>query len=335
MKRIRPNIAVLGLGHTGCIYASSLANLGYKVTAFDLDQKLLDDLQKGISPISEPEFSLIIKKNLGKNIIFNKNIDQVLKDRDYIFISQDLVVDEKNNIDLTNFNKLINILMKHLPESTTLVISSQIPVGTSKKIAQGLQDKHIKLIYFAENLRLGDGFNTFLNPDRIVLGSDSKQTIQQFIQDFAFFKCPILKMSLESAEMSKHALNSFLALNISFASEMADLCEAFGANYLDVVSALKTDHRVSKFAPINPGLGFGGGSLGRDVLTLINLSKKSKYQPKILKSILDVNQQRINHIVSRIERIIPKLKQKRIGILGLTFKPTSNIINRSMSVMLA
>lgn len=331
-------VGVLGLWHLGCVYSASFAKQGYKVTGFDFDKKIVNNLKKNIAPIYEPNLGEIIKKHNHKNLHFTNFEKEAIENMDYIFITFDVPVNEHDIIQMKIIKKTFAKLSKYLSEETIIVISSQIPVGTSRILINLLKKRNFqnpRVIYFPENLRLGQAFNSFLKPDRIILGADNIETINNFKKDFAFFKYPVIGMGLESAEMVKHALNTYLATCISFSSEISDLAEKVGANMMDVVKALKTDKRVSPFAPINPGLGFAGGTLGRDIQTLKRIAKDKKYKTKLLNAIYSVNQDRVPMLLGKIITIYPSLKGMNVGILGLTYKPNTDTLRRSQALELA
>lgn len=333
-KSDKLSIAVLGLWHLGLVYSASLAKFGYRVFGFDLDKKNIERLNLAKLPIYEPGLSELVKKYLNKNLFFSNDPRQVVSDKDYIFITLDTSIDNLDEIDLTPIHKLFNLVIKYSSKRSTIVISSQVPIGTTRSFIKKLKPE-TRVIYFPENLRLGTAIEDFLKPTRIVLGSDNEDILEQFLKDFSIFKCKVLKMSVESAEMLKHALNSYLALNITFSSELCDLCEMLDANASDVVLGLKSDPRVSPQAPLNPGLGFSGGTLGRDVKTLIKVSAKFNYPAKLLNAIYEVNRHRLNYLLTKIKKIYPKLNGKKIGILGLTYKPNTDTLRRSQSIDLA
>ncbi len=333
----RINIGVLGLWHLGCIYAASFAKKGFNVRGFDQNQKIINKLKKGIPPIFEPGLEQELKKTLNKKLSFS-SFQETIRNADYIFITYDIPVNDHDVVNLKIINQTFKMLAKFVDERSTIVISSQIPVGTTRKLIKLLAKTGIqnpKVIYFPENLRLGKGFETFLNPDRIILGSDNVEAFKNFKKDFSFIKSPVITMGVESAEMVKHALNSYLATCISLSSEISDLSEKTGANMVDVVKALKTDKRVSKFAPLDPGLGFAGGTLGRDIQSLRRIAKTKKYKSKLLDAVYIVNSDRLSLLLDKIRSFYPTLKDKTIGILGLTYKENTNTLRRSMSLQLA
>jgi UDPglucose 6-dehydrogenase len=224
-----------------------------------------------------------------------------------------------------------------MSQETTVVISSQIPVGTSRLLIKRLEKKGVKnpkVIYFPENLRLGNAYDSFLHPERIILGSDNQDALLLFQKDFSF-SCPVITMGLESSEMVKHALNCYLATCVSLSSELGDISEKVGANMNDVIKALKSDKRVSPHAPLNPGLGFAGATLGRDVQTLKGVGSSFGYKAELLSSVYKVNQNRLPFLLKKIQAQYPSFKNKKIGLLGLTYKPGTDTLRRSMSLGLA
>lgn len=332
----KPSIGVLGLWHLGCVYSTSLAELGYKVTGYDLNDKTVNLLKIGTPPIFEPEMTEKLNGSLNKNLFFTSRPAQAIKGKKYIFITLDVPVDDHDRMDLKPLDKLFSMVCRYASHHTTVIISSQVPLGTCRKLLNRLSRRiRANVIYFPENIRLGSAYQTFLNPDRIVLGIENETLLKQFSNDFPNFICPILPMSLESAEMVKHALNSYLAVCISYASEIGDLCELLGANYDDVSNALKTDSRISSHAPLNPGTGFAGGTIGRDVQALKALSKTYHHLPRLIDTAYKINKNRLKKVLNKIQSVYPNLRGKRVGILGLTYKPGTNTLRRSKSLELS
>jgi len=320
-------VGVFGLWHLGCVYATGLAKVGYEVEASDFSSKVMSDLNKGILPVFEPGMEEEIKSPKLKFV----DKQEVFVDKKYIFITHDLPVNSKDKVSMKLIDRTVDLMVKSADKTTVFVVSSQVMLGTCRKIAEC----GYKVLYFPENVRLGKAYETFLRPDRIVLGGNDPVLLDEFEKDFSIFCCPFIKMSWESAEMVKHALNSYLASCVSFSSEVADLCEILGANMIDVVAALKTDKRVSAFAPINPGMGFAGATLGRDVKSLVRLGKKHGYKTKLMNSVYEVNCDRIDWLINKIKNRIIKFEGCKIGILGLTYKPGTSTLRRSMSLELA
>lgn len=335
-KSDKKSIGILGLWHLGCVYATSLASKGFNVTGFDTDEKNIDNLSLGFSPIFEPGLEDLLKKHLNKNLIFTKHPKGAISKKDYVFVALDVPVNDKDETDLRPLNKLISYLLKYISPNTVVVISSQVPVGTCQRIQEKFNflNKQVATVYFPENLRLGNAFKSFLEPERIILGGETN-VLEKFLKDFNFNKIPNFKMSLESAEMSKHALNAYLASCISFSSELGDICELTRANMDDVIKALKSERRVSPFAPLSPGIGFAGGTLGRDIKTLILVSKKLGYKSLFMSSVYRVNKTRIEYLIKKIERVLGSISGRKVGLLGLTYKPGTDTLRRSISLELS
>ncbi len=328
-------VGVVGLWHLGSVYSAGLIGMGYSVVAFDANKKVINNFKKGIPPIFEPGLTDALEK-YSDRISFS-SAPSSLKNKDYIFITHDLEVDEHDVADVSVISSLFALVAKQVNELTTIVISSQIPVSTSRGLVSLLLKrgfKNPKVIYFPENLRLGTAFDSFLKPDRIILGSDNIEAIEQFKKDF-IFPCPYIAMGLESAEMVKHALNAYLATCISLSCELSDIAEKTGADMFDVVKALHSDKRVSPYAPLLPGLGFAGGTLGRDIQSLSRIAKKYSYTPRLIQSVYSVNLERVPGLVKKIQQELLVIKRKKIGILGLTYKPNTSTLRRSMSLDLA
>lgn len=331
----KSNIGVIGLWHLGCVYAASLARMGHTVTGIDFDEKLVSDLQNATPPLFEPELEETLKK-YKKTLTFTANWEEFFKKKDYIFITFDLPVDDNDRVSLELVTKLQPLLVKYLAAETKMVISSQVPLGTCRKIVNLLNksEKQNRVMYFPENLRLGTAFDAFLNADRIILGTDNLDAPAAFKSELGF-TCPVIGMKLESAEMVKHALNTYLATCISFSSELSDLSELLGADMNEVVAGLKSDVRVSPKAPLLPGLGFAGGTLGRDIQSLKKLGATKKYKTKLMNAVYEINSDRLPSLLKKIKRVVPRLKGKTVGILGLTYKPETSTLRRSMSLGLA
>lgn len=334
MKR-NLKVGVIGLWHLGSVYAASLARMGIDVVCFDYDKKVLADFKKNIPPIFEPGLKEALKK-YKKKLYFTAEIKKTFSNTDYIFVTFDLPVDEKDEVDLGLIRKTFPLIVKYIQPQTTVIVSSQVPLGTCRLLVESLKKKrkHNRVVYFPENLRLGDAFSSFLSPDRIILGCDDQNIGRKFKADFKF-KCPVIAMKLESAEMVKHALNTYLATCISYSSELSDLCERLGANMQEVVQALKSDSRVSPKAPLNPGLGFAGGTLGRDLRSVQKLGQSINYKTKLVNAIYEVNKDRLPYLINKVKNNLRTLKGKKICILGLTYKPNTDTLRRSMSLELS
>ena len=332
-------IAVFGLWHLGSVTAAGLAELGYKVVGTGFNKKAVNSLSSGRPPIFEPGLEELIKKHIkSKRLSFTFDKKASLGEADFIFVAFDTRVDEKDQVDLTDIKLAAAEISKYIKNGAIVLVSSQVPVGTcsqlKEKISRNSKAK-FDVCYIPENLRLGEALNSFLRPDRIVIGANSAATLERVKKLFQPLKCEKIAMSVESAEMTKHALNAYLATCISFIGEISDVCELSGASAMDVVRALKTDRRVSPYAPINPGLGFSGGTLARDVQVLRNYGDAKNYETKILDAVIQVNNERMHLVSRKLEKLFGSLKSLKVGILGLTYKPGTDTLRRSLSLKVA
>jgi UDPglucose 6-dehydrogenase len=330
-------ITVFGLWHLGCVTAGCLAELGYKVVGTDFDEKVVKELSRGRPPIFEPGLEELLKKHIKKkNLTFCFDKKAALENADFIFITFDTRVDERDRVDLSDIYNATAVIARYIKDNSIVIVSSQVPVGTSSKIMETIAKKvKFDVCYIPENLRLGEALNSFLKPDRIIIGANNGTTLKRAKKLFEPLKCEIVAMSVESAEMTKHALNAYMATCISFINEISDICELSGASALDVVRALKTDRRVSPHAPISPGLGFSGGTLARDVQVLRTYGDMKNYDTKFLDAVIEVNGKRKHLVFSKLKKIFGNVKTLQVGILGLTYKPGTDTLRRSLSLEIA
>ncbi|NMC08688.1 MAG: UDP-glucose/GDP-mannose dehydrogenase family protein, partial [Candidatus Lokiarchaeota archaeon] len=325
----------IGLWHLGCVASACLARLGYPVTCFDFDVKRVAELKEGKFPIHEPGLPELFQEGVSSGRIrFSTDPKKEIPSSSIVYITHDTPVDDQDRVDLGVINKSIDLVLPLLNEASILLISSQVPIGTSSEIARRLKgmNKTSAVCYFPENLRLGEAITCFLHPDRMVFGLSTCQVKNDIERLFSKIPARKLFMDLESAEMAKHALNSYLATNISFSSEIADLCEVTGANANDVMEALKLDKRVGEHAPIKPGLGFGGGTLARDLNILRDVGARACMKTELLDAVLSVNIRRMDYIFKKLETVLGSLDGRQIAFLGLTYKARTSTLRRSLAL---
>jgi UDPglucose 6-dehydrogenase len=223
-----------------------------------------------------------------------------------------------------------------LENNAIILISSQVPVGTCEQIKSLIQKKNpvinIDIAYSPENLRLGQAINCFKKPERIVVGADNDVTLKAVSDLFSVVEAPVLTMNLRSAEMTKHALNAFLATSISFGNEIANLCDEVGADAVKVANALRSEGRIGNKIPLLPGLGFAGGTLARDLKILNKIGKEKGVETLLIDSVYTVNQRQNGVVVRKLVRIYGSINGLTIGILGLTYKPGTSTLRRSSAL---
>lgn len=336
----KTKVAVIGLWHLGCVAAAGLAEAGCIVTGVDFDKKVIHDLNVDQPPLFEPGLAELIKKNksAGK-LSFTGDFKRVLGKKKFIIIAFDTPVNKQDRPDTSILYRTCEEIAKHASNGCLIIIMSQVPVGTCRDMKKFILKRRpamkCEIVYNPENLMLGQAIKTFLKPDREIVGLENeaiRKTVEKF---YKIFDAPKIYMDLESAEMVKHATNSFLAMSISFINEMADICELTGADVRKVAEGLKADGRIGTRAFLSPGIGYAGGTLGRDLAVLSDLGKSSKLKVRLINAVQEVNRNRQPKLIEKIKSILGTLKNKKITILGLTYKPGTSTLRRSMSLEIA
>ena len=330
-------IGVVGLWHLGCVLCTTWSKLGNQVIGFDYDSALISNLQQAIPPLFEPDLAESIRKSLDdKSLAFSDQI-QSLSECDFIFLSYDTPVLDDDSSDTSILEKAVKDIAVVMKQGAVIIVSSQSPVGFCSSLQKYLKEINgtFDLAYSPENLRLGEAIQCYLNPGRIILGTADKNTETKCKALFSQIPAEILSMNLESAEMVKHGINSFLSMSIVFANHISDICETTGACIDDVVKGMKTDPRIGPQAYLSPGIGFSGGTLGRDLKVLSRKNSEVKGRAVFFGLVHQLNQERKYSIVNRLERILGTLENKSIGLLGMTYKPGTSTLRRSLSLEIA
>ena len=333
-------IAVLGLWHLGCVVSTALAHIGHTVVATDFDSDLVKGLQKETLPIFEPGLAELMSEQLrAGRLSFVVPSPATLKDVDFAFITLDTPVDENDESDLSPIEAAADFVADHVSEELDIVLMSQVPVGTCRRLSERMHlhasCQTFSLVYQPENLRLGEALSTFLEPDLIVIGAEEEIAATRLLGLYDTLQGTRATMSWESAEMVKHALNAFLATSISFVNELAALSEVSGADIRAVVRTLRMDRRIGADAFLNPGPGFSGGTLQRDLQSLRGLGRRLERPTRQLDATFEVNARRLPEIVDNVRRLCGPPRGLKIGVLGLTYKLGTNTLRRSSAVALS
>ena len=332
-------VCVEGLWHLGSVTASCLSKVGFKTIGFDSNCDTIDNLKVGIPPILEPGLEDLIYSGIkSKNLFFSANKEDALKDTDVLWVCYDTPVDINDNADSGFVIDNIKQSLSLLKSNALVLISSQLPVGSVRSIEEyaknNYPNKKISFACLPENLRLGNAIEIFLRPDRLIVGyrdESDKKIIEEFLKPFNFV---IEWMSTESAEMTKHAINAFLATSIVFANEISGICEVMGADAKEVERGLKTEKRIGPGAYLSPGGPYAGGTLARDINFIIKLSKQYKLNSYIANSVSESNDHHKLWINRKLKKIFKSLDSVQITIWGLTYKPGTDTLRRSQSVEL-
>jgi len=325
-------IVVQGLWHLGCVTAACCAKY-FPVIGLDFDTATVAKLSQGQAPLFEPGLNELIAAGLAsKKLSFTTDAKAACTNADVLWLCYDTPVNQDDESDVTFVLDNLCRALPHLPRGALVLISSQLPVGTCAKL-----EKEFPQVHFAcspENLRLGKAIDSFEKAERVVVGirDDAKKADLEKL--FTPFTPQILFMHTESAEMVKHALNSFLALSITFINEVARLCEHTGADAKEVAAGLKSEARIGPKAYLGPGGPFAGGTLARDVVTLTKIADAKGEKISVIPAIKQSNDLHRGWAFRRLQARLDDLRGKRISILGLTYTTNTDTLRRSAAVEL-
>ncbi len=334
------NICVFGLWHLGSVTSACLASLGHQVIGLDFDKEVVKGLQNAKAPLLEPGLNELVSEQMqAGRLSFSHDARKALKNVQVLWFAFDTPVNENDVADITFLKNNFTKIMPYLNDGIGVVISSQASAGFISKIEKEFVKRYPhKKCYFAsspENLKLGKALDAFLNPDRIVIGVKNQESKAFFSPLFSSITDQLEWMKVESAEITKHAVNSFLAISVCFANEVASICEQVGADAKEVERGLKTESRIGPKAYLSPGVVFSGGTLARDINFLVKLSDQYKLPSFLIKAVNDSNSFHKNWIEKKCRGFLGNFKRKTIAILGLTYKPGTDTLRRSFAVELA
>lgn len=331
---IPQSIGVVGLWHLGSVLTAVWSQLGKKVVGFDTDPLRVQSLQQGKPPLYEPQLEHVIRSGLDRGSLSYTSDPDALKSLDVIILAEDTPVLENDQSDLGRMEELFGLILPRMKPQSLLVVSSQMPVGSCGKWRERLQkrDPSLEIVYSPENLRLGEAIGLYKRPLHIVLGGETIEAIQRAFVLFQHMQSKLLVMSLCEAEMVKHGINAFLSMEVTYANQIADLCFAVGADYQKVATALRADPRIGDKAYLTTGLGFSGGTLGRDLRVLEEMNARYDGIAPMFGQILAYNHSRPSIVVNNLAKLLKGLKGRTIGALGVTYKPGTSVIRRSLQL---
>ncbi|SDX08234.1 UDPglucose 6-dehydrogenase [Lutibacter oricola] len=329
-------ITIVGSGYVGLVTGACFSEVGINVVCVDIDSKKIENLNKGIIPIYEPGLEDMITRNMNKGrLSFTTSIETAVKESEVVFISVGTPPDEDGSADLKYVLAVARDCGKHMTDYTLIVTKSTVPVGTSLKVKEAVQDelnkRNVSIEFDVasnpEFLKEGAAINDFLKPDRIVVGLNSERAeslMSSLYKPFTLNGHPVIFMDIVSAEMTKYAANAMLATKISFINDIANLCEIVGADVNKVRKGIGSDTRIGhKF--IYPGIGYGGSCFPKDVQALIRTADENNYNLQVLQAVESVNKYQKLVLFNKINSYYNgDLKGKTIGVWGLSFKPQTD-----------
>jgi UDPglucose 6-dehydrogenase len=326
------NITVVGLWHLGCVTAACCAR-HFKVVGLDFDPENVARLNQGHAPLLEPGLDERIAEGLKTGSLrFTSNPGNACAQADILWLTYDTPVDDQDVSDVAYVLNQLRRCFIHLPSGALVLISSQLPVGTCAAL-----EKEFPQFHFAsspENLRLGRALDAFEKAERVIVGIRNETPKPLLDHLFKPFTPQVIWMKTESAEMVKHALNSFLALSITFINEIARVCEQTGADAKEVSVGLKSDIRIGPKAYLGPGGPFAGGTLARDVVTLTRLGRENGEELCLIPAIKQSNDRHRSWAFRKLQMLLGDLQGRRIAIAGLTYTPNTDTLRRSAAVEL-
>ncbi len=331
------NIGVIGTGYVGLVTAACLADLGNKVICVDNDYKKIENLKKNIIPIYEPGLAELLKKNrLAKRISFGHSIKEATTKSEIIFICVGTPANADGGADLSAVEKVAFEIAQAIKGYKVIVGKSTVPALTGERIKQAIEIKtqgrvNFDVVSNPEFLREGQAIHDTMHPDRIVIGVESKHAEDIMCRLYKPLKSQIVVTNIQTAEIIKHACNSFLSTKISFINAIAHICEKLGADVEMVAQAMGLDKRIAKDF-LNAGIGFGGYCFPKDLDAFIHLAEKHGYNFELLKSVRKINEEQKRFFIKKIEETLWNIKNKNIGVLGLSFKPNTDDIRNSIAM---
>jgi len=327
-------IAVYGLWHLGAVTAACLAESGRDVIGLDLDAKVVADLQEGRPPVFEPGLADLVASGIAAGrLTFTSDPRTALDGADLVWVTFDTPVNDRDEADVAWLRSQLESIRSFAGPGTVVLVSSQVPAGFTRGLEREWGGA-IRFAYSPENLRLGKALDSFRRPSRVVVGASDDATRAAVSELFSPFCAGIELMSIESAEMTKHALNAFLATSVAFINEVARLCETVGADAKEVERGLKSEPRIGPGSYLSPGAAFAGGTLARDVRFLEGFGREHRLETPLLSGVLSSNDIHRRWLFDTVERMLRGAGKPVAAVLGLTYKAHTDTLRRSAAVEL-
>ncbi len=325
-------IAIVGTGYVGMACVIGFAEFGHQVVGYDIMTERIHQLQRGVTPYREAGISEALARHLqGGSATFVEDLASAVDGATFIIVAVGTPAQEDGSANLSGIHEVVGRLRSLDISGATVVLRSTVPPGTSEWVADMLRGK-ADVAYAPEFLREGSAVPDFLNPDRVVVGAETAAVAARYGRLFAHLNRPILSMSLRNAELAKGMSNAFLAMKISFANQVANLCDEIDADALDVLEAVGHDRRIGRLF-LNPGIGFGGPCFEKDLKSLIHLSRKSNADYDLLHATLDVNDRQPKRVADVLENELGgSMAGVRVGVWGLTFKGGTDDVRDSLAI---
>ena len=331
------NLSIIGTGYVGLVTGTCFAEVGHNVICVDCDKKKIDLLQAGEIPIYEPGLKDLVERNVDAGrLSFTTSTAEGVERADVIFIAVPTPPLEDGSVDLSFIELVAREIADCMSSYKIIVDKSTVPVKTGEKVAETIKrycksDCDFDVISNPEFLREGFAVEDLMNPDRIVIGSVSERPNKAMQEIYKPFNAPIIFTDINSAELIKHAANSFLAMKISYINAVAAICEESGANVEEVANGIGMDNRIGRRF-LNASLGFGGSCFPKDLSAFIRISDELGYDFGLLKEVQKINEAQMSRFLKKITDTLWVLKGKTIGVLGLAFKQNTDDVRMSPAI---
>ncbi len=334
------NIGIIGVGYVGLVTAACFAQMGNKVRCYDINAKRINNLQQGgVLPFYEPGLDGLVKKNLkSKRLGFYINLKHVVDNSQIIFFCVGTPSRKTGSVDLRYLQEAIQSVAKLCDEHKIFVVKSTVPAGTAelvRKIIKRYYKGRVDVVSNPEFLQEANAINSFLKADRVVLGyaDDCPVEIKKIMREiYKPVKAPVFETNNRTAELSKYASNVFLATEISFINNIANLCDAIGADVKVISEIMKSDSRIGQKAFLNAGIGYGGLCFPKDMKGFIRIIKRNGYDPTFLKMVEKINIGQRKMVIKKLRQMIKRIKEAVVVILGASFKPNTDDIRDAPSI---
>jgi UDPglucose 6-dehydrogenase len=330
-------LTIIGTGYVGLVTGTCFAEVGHQVICVDCDQNKVKLLQQGGVPIYEPGLEVLIQKNVAEGrLCFTTSTREGVESSDVIFIAVPTPPQADGSVDLSFMEGVARDIASVMTGYKIVVDKSTVPVKTGDKVAETIRryckaKVEFDVVSNPEFLREGSAVDDFLHPDRVVIGARSQRPVAAMKELYAPFNAPIIVTDINSAELIKHAANSFLALKISYINAISIICEATGANVQEVANGIGMDARIGRQF-LDASLGFGGSCFPKDLSAFIKIAEQLGYDFALLKEVQRINDQQTDRFFKKIVDTLWVLKEKRIGVLGLAFKQNTDDVRLSPAI---
>jgi len=334
------NITVIGVGYVGLVTGACFADLGNRVVCVDINEQKIKDLKQGVMPIYEPGLEELVARNArAGRLSFTTSYTEGLKEAEFVFIAVGTPEGVDGEADLRHVRVAARSIAEVMEHPITIVNKSTVPVGTGDWVADIIRECRNDDVDFAvvsnpEFLREGSAISDFMYPDRVVLGSLNREAAEKVAQLYLPLRTTIMITDLRTAETIKYASNAFLATRISFINEIANICEALGADVKEVATGMGYDKRIGHTF-LDAGVGYGGSCFPKDVKALAYMAEIKGRHPQLLRAVIEINTDQRRAVVRKLEQALGSLRGKTVGLLGLAFKPNTDDMREAPSAHIA